>query len=77
MDLSSSGNPLAEAESGGILDGILAQGFLRFGGVFFSSPLPSSPHALALPFLSQMAPACKKVVGTAYTAGIPLGGCAS
>lgn len=70
MELSLSGNPLTEAEGGGILGDVFAEGFE--GGFFFPCPLPSSPRALALPFLSQMASACGRVVSTAHTAGIPL-----
>lgn len=46
MELSSSGNLLAEAECGSSLDGVLAKGFLRFGGGFSPSRLFSSSHAL-------------------------------
>lgn len=46
MELSSSRNPLAKAEGGSILDGILAKGFLRFRGAFF-------PPLMLLHYLSS------------------------
>lgn len=46
MELSSSGNPLAKAEGGSILDGVLAEGFLRFRGAFF-------PALILLRYLSS------------------------
>lgn len=77
MELCSSENPLAEAECGSSLDGVLAKGFLRFEVVFLPPTCFPLLMLFRLPFLSQMAPACRKVVGTAHTAGIPLGSRAS